>query len=70
MDKFICIKKRLLIADLGDILLLDEIYGDDSYFICNAEGKAIDIIAGSAVREYFISLADWREQQMSSILDG
>ena len=68
VDKWICIRKRIFLCKQGDIFLLEE--SGSAYFICDESGKAVDIISECLVKEYFIPLSEYREQQMKSILDG
>jgi uncharacterized protein (DUF779 family) len=68
MDKFICIKKRLLI-NLGDIYLLDKMENTEASFVYHQSGGVLDIISDNIITEYFITIAEWREKQIKTILD-
>jgi hypothetical protein len=69
MNKWICIRSRSLFYKEGDIIILQKIDLEDCYFVLNEDRNPIDIISDTAVSEYFITLAEWREKQMKNIID-
>lgn len=68
-EKWLCIKDSIFIKE-GDIIIFrNHAYRTGYYIACLDESKKRESFQWMKIKEYFVNLADYREEQIKSILD-
>jgi hypothetical protein len=68
-EKWMCIKDSIFLKQ-GDIIIFrSHAFRNGYYMACSDENNRRESFEWRKIREYFVNLADYREEQIKSILD-